>query len=40
MKHGVTPEMVINKDYVKISVSENGKCTNNCHSFAEAIDKL
>ena len=40
IKHGVTPEMVMNKDYVKISVSENGKCTNNCHSFAEVIDKL
>lgn len=39
-KHGLVPEILMAKDYVKISVSENGKCTNKCHSFAEAIDNL
>ena len=39
-KFNLKPEIVMNADYVKISVSENGKCTNNCHLFAEAIDKL
>jgi hypothetical protein len=40
LNYGLTPKIVLNKDYIKISVSENGKCTIKCHLFAEAIDKL